>query len=80
MNIATLHDVLRDHMTDMPEGARLDPEDKLVDLGVDSLRLVELIIALEESFKVLIPDEDMLAENFHSVGTVSALMERLAKA
>ena len=75
-----LHAVLRGHMPADVGPDRLDPDDKLVDLGIDSLRLVELIIALEEEFQVLIPDEEMLAENFQNVGTVAALVDRLAAA
>jgi acyl carrier protein len=73
-----LSDVLRDHMPDAPAQGALDPEANLVDLGIDSLRLVELIISLEDSFDMLIPDEEMLAENFRTVGTIAALVDRLA--
>lgn len=73
-----LHDVLREHMPEAPAEGALDPEASLVDLGIDSLRLVELIIALEDSFEIVIPDEEMLAENFRTVGTISALVDRLA--
>ena len=36
------------------------------DLGADSLDTVELVMALEESFKIEISDED--AEKIHTVG------------
>ena len=36
------------------------------DLGADSLDTVELVMALEEAFKIEISDED--AEKIHSVG------------
>jgi len=75
--VEKLSDVLRDHMPDAPEEGPLAPETNLVDLGIDSLRLVELIIALEDTFDVMIPDEEMLAENFRTVGTIGALVDRL---
>ena len=40
----------------------------LDDLGADSLDIVELVMAMEESFDMEIPDED--AENIRSVGDV----------
>lgn len=40
------------------------------DLGADSLDIVELVMALEESFGISIPDED--AENIKTVGDAVA--------
>jgi len=41
------------------DAEKITPEAKFVDdLGADSLDLVEMIMALEEEFKVEIPDED----------------------
>jgi acyl carrier protein len=41
------------------DAEKITPESKFVDdLGADSLDLVEMIMALEEEFKVEIPDED----------------------
>jgi acyl carrier protein len=72
--------VLRDHLPDMPTESPLHPDDKLMDLGIDSLRLVELILGLEESFQIVIPDEEMIADNFSTVGSVSVLVNRLTTA
>lgn len=50
----------------------VDPEEVTADasfvndLGADSLDTVELVMALEESFKIEISDED--AEKIHTVG------------
>ncbi|HEV8198797.1 MAG TPA: acyl carrier protein [Verrucomicrobiae bacterium] len=50
----------------------VDPEEVTMeaafvnDLGADSLDTVELVMALEEAFKIEISDED--AEKIHSVG------------
>lgn len=72
-----LSSVLRDHIPDERGPGLLTADEKLVDLGIDSLRLVELIIALEDAFQVVIPDEEMLAENFQTVGAVAALVDRI---
>jgi len=46
---------------------QVKPENRFIDdLGADSLDTVELIMALEEEFKVEIPDED--AEKLVTVG------------
>jgi acyl carrier protein len=43
------------------------------DLEVDSLGVVELLMALEDEFGVKIPDED--AENIHTVGQAIDLVQ-----
>ncbi len=42
------------------------------DLGADSLDIVELVMALEESFGISIPDEE--AENIKTVGDAVAFI------
>lgn len=47
------------------------------DLGADSLDTVELVMALEEEFKLEIPDED--AEKIVSVGDAVSYIQQHAK-
>ena len=54
----------------MPE----DIQQKVVDLGADSLDTVELVMAFEEEFDIEIPDEDA-----EKLGTVSDAIEYLKK-
>jgi acyl carrier protein len=42
----------------------------LDDLGADSLDVVELVMALEESFDIVVPDEDV--EAMHTIGDVES--------
>ncbi|WQZ71131.1 acyl carrier protein [Helicobacter pylori] len=64
----------------IPEQLEIDasqvmPEAKFVkDLGVDSLDIVELIMALEERFGIEIPDEQ--AEKIVNVGDVMRYIEK----
>lgn len=55
------------------------PEDRFVeDLAFDSLSLVELVMELEDNFKLSIPDDDV--QNLKSVGQVIDYIEtELAK-
>ncbi|GAA7221337.1 hypothetical protein BD0078_10930 [Helicobacter pylori] len=55
--------------------SQVTPEAKFVkDLGVDSLDIVELIMALEEKFGIEIPDEQ--AEKIVNVGDVMRYIEK----
>ncbi|MEA1929054.1 MAG: acyl carrier protein [Candidatus Auribacterota bacterium] len=47
------------------------------DLGADSLDTVELVMALEETFEIEVPDED--AEQLTSVGAAIKYIEENAK-
>ncbi|MCQ2923113.1 acyl carrier protein [Helicobacter pylori] len=57
------------------DASQVTPEAKFVkDLGVDSLDIVELIMALEERFGIEIPDEQ--AEKIVNVGDVMRYIEK----
>jgi acyl carrier protein len=69
--------VLYNYLPEAPPEESLLPDDTLVELGIDSLKLVELILGLEESFQIVIPDDDIVAANFDTVGSVSLLVSRI---
>ena len=51
---------------DIPEDAKL-----IDDLGLDSVRMVELIVGLEDEFGIVIADEDLSLELFESVTSLA---------
>jgi len=51
-------------------------DDKLIDLGIDSLKIVELILSLEEQFGFVFDDEILDLENLKDVQSVIQLVER----
>lgn len=53
------------------------PKDRqLSDLGVSSLKMVNLMLAVELEFDIAIPQSDITPENFHSVAAIEALVVR----
>lgn len=59
----------------------LRPSDRLADLGLDSLGLVEVIFALEEAFDISVPfnanEPDAAGLDLSTVGAVIAAVDRL---
>lgn len=53
---------------------------RLADLGVTSIQMVYLMLAVEAEFNLTIPQTEITPENFLSIASISALVERLAEA
>jgi acyl carrier protein len=51
-------------------------ETQLSDLGVSSLKMVNLMLAVELEFDIAIPQSDITPENFHSVAAIQSLVVR----
>ena len=56
------------------DAGKITPESRLVeDLGADSLDMIEMLMSLEEEFKITVPDED--AEKLLTVGSIAAYID-----
>ena len=55
------------------EGAIKDESNFVEDLGADSLNIVELVMEVEQTFDMEIPDED--AEGLHTVADLKQYIE-----
>ena len=53
-------------------------ETTLAELGLDSIMVLELVVALEERLGFSFEDTDLVGSNFHSVGTIVAVIEKYA--
>jgi acyl carrier protein len=51
-------------------------ETQLSDLGVTSLKMVNLMLAVEVEFDIAIPQSEITPENFQSVGSIQALVQK----
>ncbi len=54
--------------------ADLDPQTLLVDVGLTSMDMVNLMLAVEAEFDFTIPQSEITPENFQSVDTLSRLV------
>lgn len=47
------------------------------DLGIDSIMVMQLMIGLEETFNVVVPEEEVDPANFSTVGNLVSFIEGL---
>jgi acyl carrier protein len=50
---------------------------QLSDLGISSLKMVNLMLAVELEFDIAIPQSDITPENFQSVSSIQALVQKM---
>ena len=56
--------------------AAIAADESLLDSGIlDSASILELVSFLESRFGIVIPDEELLPENFETIGAIVELVE-----
>ncbi|WP_339704486.1 acyl carrier protein [uncultured Kriegella sp.] len=72
-----LKDFIREQLANGTLEEEIDIEDDLLGSGiVDSLGITRLILFIENEFGIKIPPEDMLIENFMTVGHILDYLSR----
>jgi acyl carrier protein len=54
--------------------ADVHPESRLVDIGLDSMDMVELMLKVEAEFDLTLPQPEITPENFRSVKTMELMI------
>ncbi len=54
--------------------AQVDPESRLVDVGLTSMDMVNLMLGVEAEFDFTIPQSEITPENFQSVQTLQRMI------
>ena len=58
------------------EIANLESTDLVTNGIIDSLAIMKLIAFLEETFSIRLEDEEIVAENFETIETISSLVKK----
>ncbi|MFJ8948330.1 phosphopantetheine-binding protein [Streptomyces sp. NPDC102395] len=66
---AVFEKVLRDHLPRLREQPLTD-DTGLRDLGLDSMKSVDLLFAIEDEMDVALPDDDLNEETFATAGSL----------
>jgi acyl carrier protein len=54
----------------------LPVDQQLSDLGISSLKMVNLMLSVEMEFDIAIPQAEITPENFHCIASIEALVGR----
>jgi acyl carrier protein len=52
---------------------------RLAELGISSIKMVGLMLAIEAEFNITIDQAEITPENFASIATIEAMLERIAR-
>ncbi len=71
--------IVRDILQRRSPGRSIRPDEDLRDAGLNSLDMVNLMLAVEAEFDLKIPDADMTLRNFRSISAIDALVSSLLR-
>ena len=69
--------LLREHLPALPEGTTLESDTDLAAAGLDSGRLINLVMALEAEYAVTFADENFTNDTFDTAGAVWKTLQEL---
>lgn len=64
-------------LAERAQGVEFKPEDSLTDVGLSSLDLVNLMVAVEAEFDIMIPPAYLTPERFRSVSSIARMVETI---
>jgi acyl carrier protein len=71
-----LREVLFKTLMPLPPERWPDDDANLFELGLDSLRVMRLLVFIEEKWKVALPDQEITTESIGSVRALAHLIEQ----
>lgn len=59
------------------DNRKIKVNENLMDLGLDSISMVQIVLGIEEICKITIPDEDLIFDNFCTIERIVQYIEGL---
>jgi acyl carrier protein len=72
-----LRGMVRRLMGDKVAGRAIVRDESLVDIGMTSLDVVKLMLALEGELELTIPESELTPANFRSLASIETMLERI---
>lgn len=75
MEITELKSLIMDKVTNtLNREVIIKNDTDLMNLGINSLLLIEIIVEIEERFSIEVLDDDLTTENFRTIDSISNLL------
>lgn len=71
-------EVLKEHLEMEKHIEKIGLEEDLVVKGMNSIKFLKVIVALEEALDIDIDEEELNIENFRTISSIIATIERLS--
>ncbi|MCX4694697.1 phosphopantetheine-binding protein [Streptomyces sp. NPDC048255] len=68
--------VLRRHLPELTEETPITEDSSLAELGLDSMRAVDVLFDIEDTFGVSLPDAALQPDTFNSLAGLRAALEQ----
>lgn len=72
-----LRDLVVGILAAQPQPKPFSDDDTLAEIGVTSIDMVTLLLAVESAFNVEVPQHEITADTFRSIASIDALIGRL---
>ncbi|MER6951907.1 phosphopantetheine-binding protein [Nonomuraea sp. NPDC000554] len=72
-------EILRGHLHFLPDDEKLQEDINLMDFGLDSLGIVQLLAALEDAYGVRFRDEALTLETFQTPAVLWKTLARISE-
>ncbi len=57
---------------------KLDGDTILQNAGIDSFSIIEILVFIQEKYKMLVPDDHLVPENFKTLASLAHLVNKLS--
>lgn len=57
---------------------KLDADTILQNAGIDSFSIIEILVFIQEKYKMLVPDDQLVPENFKTLVSLARLVNKLS--
>jgi acyl carrier protein len=57
---------------------KLDADTILQNAGIDSFSIIEILVFIQDKYKMLVPDDQLVPENFKTLASLARLVNKLS--
>ncbi len=71
----TITELIR-NVISLDANREIKDDENLIDLGLDSIKTIEIVVELEDGFDIEIDEDDLMLDNFSTISKIIELVKR----